>query len=181
MYVDSIVYEGRPFDRSGRQDKEIAVYDLLGYLGISFSRLDHGEAKTMEDCDEIDRLLEIPYCKNLFLSNTQETAFYLLIIPHHKKFKAGELSRQIGTARLSFGKPEYMEEYLNILPGSVSVMGLMNDTMRKVRLLIDTEAMGEGFTTCHPCVNTTSIKFKTDDLFNKFLKYTGHEAVFVTL
>jgi len=181
MYVDSIVYKGRPADVSGRQDKEIAVYDLLERLDIPFFRLDHGEAKTMADCDEIDRLLEIPYCKNLFLSNTQETAFYLLILPNYKKFKAGGLSRQIGTARLSFGKPQYMEEYLNILPGSVSVMGLMNDTNRKVQLLIDTEAMGEGYMTCHPCVNTTSIKLKTEDLFDKFLKYIGHEAVFVTL
>lgn len=150
MYVDSIVYKGRPLDEGERPKKEIAVYDLLEHLDIPFFRLDHGEAKTMEDCDEIDRLLEIPYCKNLFLSNTQETEFYLLILPHYKKFRAGELSRLIGTARLSFGKPEYMEEYLNVLPGSVSVMGLMNDTKRKVHLLIDTEAMGEGYTTCLP-------------------------------
>lgn len=181
MDVDSIVCKGRPSDESGRQDKEIAVYDLLERLNIPFFRLDHGEAKTMKDCDEIDRMLEIPYCKNLFLSNSQETEFYLLILPHHKKFKAGILAKQIGTARLSFGKPEYMEEYLNILPGSVSVMGLMNDTKRKMQLLIDTEAMAEGYTTCHPCVNTTSIKLKTEDLFNKFLRHTGHEAVFVTL
>jgi len=181
MFVDSIVYKGRPVNESGRLKKEIAVYDLLEHLDIPFFRLDHGEAKTMEDCDEIDRLLEIPYCKNLFLSNTQKTEFYLLILPHHKKFKAGVLSRQIGTARLSFGKPEYMEEFLNILPGSVSVMGLMNDKDNKIHLLIDTDAMGDEYTTCHPCVNTTSIKLKTEDLFNKFLKYTGHEAVFVTL
>lgn len=171
---------GRP-DGSGRQQKEMAVYDLLDKLQISYERLDHAPAMTMEDCAAVDEALGIHHCKNLFLRNTQKTAFYLLLMPHDKKFKTALLSKQIGAARLSFAEAEYMEQYLNIAPGAVSIMGLMNDTEKKVHLLIEKDAINDIYIGCHPCVNTASLKIKTADIFEKFLKYTGHEPVFVEL
>ena len=124
---------GRPEKEEGRLEKEIRVYDLLDSLGVKYQRIDHEAAMTMEACEEIDRTLSegkekgVAICKNLFLCNRQETDFYLLLIPGDKPFKTKYLSAQIGSSRLSFAKPEYMERYLDITPGSVSIMGLMND------------------------------------------------------
>lgn len=181
IITDTTVYDGAPADTEGRQERELRTYRLLEQLNIPFRRLDHGAARTMEDCDGIDILLDIDHCKNLFLRNTQKTEFYLLLLPHHKKFRTAVLSKQIGTARLSFAEEEFMVRYLDIHPGSVSILGLMNDTERKVHLLIDTEALNREYMGCHPCVNTSSLQIKTSDIYDKFLKYTGHEPTFVTL
>ena len=126
-YIDPTLYKGRPADTSNRLPKEIRTYDLLDSLNISYERVDHDTLPTMEACLEVDKLLGIEICKNLFLRNTQKTAFYLLLLPGNKKFKTAALSKQIGSARLSFAEPEFMEQYLDITPGSVSVLGLMND------------------------------------------------------
>ena len=137
--------KGRPQNTEGRLDKEIRVYDLLDSLGIEYERIDHEPAMTIEACEEIDRVLEAVICKNLFLCNRQETDFYLLLIPGNKKFKTKDISAQIGSSRLSFGKPEYMEQFLDITPGSVSILGLMNDKENRVQLLIDEEVLQEEY------------------------------------
>lgn len=171
----------RPQDVQGRLEREIRVYDLLDSLGIEYLRTDHEEANTMEACNAIDEVLGVPMCKNLFLCNRQETEFYLLMMPGDKPFKTKDLSKQINSARLSFGKPEFMEEFLDIKPGAVSVMGLMNDTGKRVRLLIDKPVLESEYVGCHPCVNTSSLKIQTKDLLDKFLPATGHEVTVVDL
>ena len=177
-----ILREGRPEDETGRLEKEKKVYDLLDSLGMKYQRLDHAPAMTMEDCDEIDRALEpSSICKNLFLSNRQKTQFYLLMIPGDKVFHTRDLSAQIGSARLSFGDPAYMEKFLDITPGSVSVMGLMNDKDNRVRLLVDEDVLKDAYLGCHPCVNTSSLKLRTEDVFGKFLKAVGHDMTVVHL
>ena len=165
----------------GRLPKELAVYDILEKLGIPYLRLDHEVTATVEDCHEVDRILGIHICKNLFLCNAQKTDFYLLMMPGNKKFKTKELSAQIHSARLSFAGPEYMDEFLNISPGSVSVMGLMNDSGNRVRLLIDSDVLKDEYVGCHPCVNTSSLKIKTKDILDKFLPYVRHDYTVVEL
>mgnify|MGYP000489826931 FL=1 len=175
--------KGRPENTDNRLDKEIRVYDFLDKLGIQYQRIDHEAAMTMEACEEIDRALgdNTTICKNLFLCNRQETDFYLLLMPGDKPFKTKDLSAQIHSARLSFAKPEYMEKYLDITPGSVSVLGLMNDSEKKVHLLIDEDVMKEPYFGCHPCINTSSLKFTTEDLMQKIIPALEHEPVTVTL
>ena len=179
--------DGRPGNTEGRPDKEIRVYDFLDSLGIAYKRVDHEAAMTMEACEEIDRTLSegvekgVAICKNLFLCNRQATDFYLLLIPGDKPFKTKYLSAQIGSSRLSFAKPEYMEQYLDITPGSVSVMGLMNDKEKKVRLLIDKDLLQDEYFACHPCINTSSLRFKTSDLMEKVIPAMGHEPTMVCL
>lgn len=175
------LYEGRPADVSGRLEKEIKVYDLLDSLGISYLRTDHGPADTMEACKDIDAILNTLVCKNLFLCNRQQTQFYLLMMPGDKPFKTKDLSKQINSARLSFASPEHMEEFLNIQPGSVSIMGLMNDVDKHVQLLVDKPVIESEDLGCHPCVNTSSLKLKTKDVFEKFLPAVGHEPIVVDL
>ena len=173
--------KGRPADTAGRLEKEIRTYDLLDRLGVGYERIDHEPAMTMEDCKEVDQLLEAVICKNLFLCNRQKTAFYLLMIPDTKVFHTKDLSAQIGSARLSFAKPEYMEEFLDITPGSVSVMGLMNDKEHRVQLLIDEDVLDGEYIGCHPCINTSSIRFKVKDLVEKVIPAMGHDFVKVKL
>ena len=176
-----ILENGRPADTKGRLDKEIRVYDFLDALGISYQRIDHEAAMTMEVCEEIDRVLDAVICKNLFLCNRQETNFYLLMIAGDKKFKTKALSSQIGSARLSFGKPEYLEEFLDITPGSVSVLGLMNDKENKVQLLMDEDVIKQEYIGCHPCINTSSLRIKTKDMLEKIIPAMKHAPVFVKL
>ncbi len=171
----------RPEDISGRLEKEIRVYDLLDSLGIEYSRIDHEPAMTMEVCEEIDRILEATICKNLFLCNRQETEFYLLMMPGDKPFKTKDLSAQIGSARLSFAKSEYMEEFLDITPGSVSVLGLMNDKNKRVKLLIESDVFNGEYIGCHPCINTSSLRIKTQDLVEKIIPAMGHDFQKVVL
>ena len=173
--------KGRPADTAGRLEKEIRTYDLLDRLGVEYERIDHEPAMTMEDCKEVDQLLEAVICKKLFLCNRQKTAFYLLMIPDTKVFHTKDLSAQIGSARLSFAKPEYMEEFLDITPGSVSVMGLMNDKEHRVQLLIDEDVLDGEYIGCHPCINTSSIRFKVKDLIEKVIPAMGHDFVKVKL
>lgn len=181
-FKDSILHSGRPLSTEGRLPRELRVYDLLDKLLIPYTRLDHDAAFTMEACHDIDRLLDIHVCKNLFLRNSQRTGFYLLMMPGEKKFRTALLSRQIGSSRLSFAEPEYMEKLLDIAPGSVSVLGLMNDRRHQVKLLIDEDVVnGHEFMGCHPCVNTSSLKLRVSDILEKFLPYTGHSYTLVRL
>ncbi len=175
------LYDGRPTDTTGREEKEIRVYDLLDSLGIKYQRTDHAPATTMEVCDVIDAVLDCLICKNLFLCNRQKTKFYLLMMPGHKPFKTKELSKQINSARLSFAPEDKMEEFLDIKPGSVSIMGLMNDHDNNVQLLVDKDVLAEEYLGCHPCVNTSSLKLLTKDVFEKYLPAVDHDYIPVEL
>lgn len=173
--------KGRPVDINSRLEKEIKVYDLLDKLGMEYYHIDHKAAETMEICSEIDKVLGTLICKNLFLCNRTKTEFYLLMMPGDKPFKTKDITKQIGCSRLSFAGAEFMEEYLNIKPGAVSVLGLMNDTENHIQLLID-KPVTEGETVgCHPCVNTSSLKIKTKDLLEKFLPAVNHKPIIVDL
>ena len=168
------LFDGRPENTEGRLPREIRTYDYLDELGIEYKRTDHEPADNMEACNRIDAVLGVLICKNLFLCNRQKTNFYLLMMPGDKKFKTKELSSQINSARLSFADPEDMLKYLDIEPGAVSIMGLMNDTDHEVQLLIDEDVLKGEYIGCHPCVCTSSLKLRTADVVERFLKATGH-------
>ncbi len=173
--------QGRPADPAGRLDKELRTYDFLDTLGISYQRIDHEAAMTMEACAAVDEALEATMCKNLFLCNRQCTDFYLLMLPGDKPFKTKELSKQLGCSRLSFADGSYMEQYLDITPGSLSVLGLMNDKAQHVQLLIDEDLLGGTYIGVHPCVNTSSLRLRTVDLMHTVIPAMGHEPRMVTL
>lgn len=175
------LHKGRPADCGGRQEKEVRVYDLLDSLGIRYERTDHQPADNMEACNSIDAVLGVLICKNLFLCNRQKTDFYLLMMPGDKPFKTKELSGQLKIARLSFASAEDMEKYLDIQPGAVSVMGLMNDKENHVRLLVDEDVLKGEYVGCHPCVNTSSLKIKTRDVFETYLQAVRHTMTVVSL
>ncbi|MBP3683656.1 MAG: prolyl-tRNA synthetase associated domain-containing protein [Oscillospiraceae bacterium] len=165
---------GRPASNAGRLDKEIRCYDLLDSLNVAYQRIDHEAAMTMEACIEIDKALDATICKNLLLCNRQCTKFYLLMLPGEKHFKTSVFSKQIGSSRLSFAAPEYMERFLDITPGSLSVLGLMNDHDNQVELIIDEDILKGEYFGCHPCINTSSLRLKTADLMEKIIPAMHH-------
>ena len=173
------LFKGRPEDEKGRLEKEIRTYDLLDSLGIEYMRLDHEPAVGPEICAEIEESLGAKICKNLFLANRQRTSFYLLMIPEEKVFRSSDISKQAGSSRLHFAEPEYMLEMIGTMPGSASVMGLMNDTQHRVQLLVDEDLFSQEYIGCHPCRNTSSLRIRKDDIFDIFLKATGHDWITV--
>lgn len=179
MFIDSTLYKGRPGD--ARIPKEERCYELLDSLGIEYHRVDHDHADTIEACEGVEKVLGCKICKNLLLTNRQQTAVYLLLMPGEKPFYTKVLSKQIGSARLSFATPEQMEKYLDITPGSVSILGLMNDSEKAVRLLIDRELMNDENLGCHPCINTSSLKIKMTDVAEKLIPAMSHDPTFVEL
>ena len=175
------LHTGRPGDLTGRLEKEIRVYDLLDRLEVPYERVDHEAAMTMEACHAADEAMGTRMCKNLLLCNRQQSDFYLLMLPGEKVFKTSVLSKRIGSSRLSFAAGEHMERLLDITPGSLSVLGLMNDRDKAVRLLIDRELLGDEFIGVHPCVNTSSLKLRLSDLLEKILPAVDHGCTAVDL
>ena len=175
------VGKGRPESDEGRSRKEIAVYDYLDKLGIPYERADHAEAHTMEDCEEVSNALGAKVCKNLFLTNSKHSFYYLLMMPGNKPFKTAELSREIGCGHLSFAEAEEMERVLGCTPGSASVFGLMHDKEGLVELLVDRDLLKDEYLGAHPCHNIATLKVKTKDIFTKFIKATKHYKTEVTL
>ena len=179
MKMEIKLYSGRPADE--RIAKELRCYEMLDSLGIEYERCDHEHAETIEACHEVEKVLGCEICKNLLLTNRQMTDIYLLLMPGDKPFKTKILSKQIGSARLSFASAEQMLETLDITPGSVSVLGLMNDREKRVRLLIDAELLQQEYIGCHPCINTSTLKLKSSDIMEKILPAVQHEASLVEL
>ena len=179
MTITPVSHNTRP--ESQLLPQEAAAFDLLDKLGIEYDRVSHDAAFNMELCAEVSRALDVSVCKNLFLCNRQRTQYYLLMMPGTKPFHTKDLSRQIGSARLSFGDPESMEALLHIAPGSVSIMGLMNDTENRVQLLIDRPVLEAPTLGCHPCVNTSSLRLRTRDVTDIFLPAVHHRPIVVEL
>ena len=179
MKIDPTLYKGRPADT--RIPKEERCYELLDRLGVEYCRADHEHADTIEQCHEIEKLLGAEICKNLLLTNRQMTDVYLLLMPGDKPFKTKMLSKQIGTARLSFASPEQMLDCLDITPGSVSVLGLMNDKAGKVRLLIDRDLLKDAYLCCHPCINTSTLKLRMTDAVDVLIPALAHAPTYVDL
>ena len=179
MNTEIKLYKGRPADT--RIPKEERCYELLESLGVEFERVDHDYADTIEACHEVEKVLGCEICKNLLLTNRQMTDVYLLLMPGDKPFKTKILSKQIGSARLSFASEEQMLKHLDITPGSVSVLGLMNDGDSKVRLWVDRELLNQEYIGCHPCINSSTLKIKTSDVMEKLLPAMQPEASLVDL
>lgn len=181
MYIDTTIYEGRPVDESGRSPAELKCYDFLDSLEMSYQRIDHEPTDTMEACREVKKLLGLDVCKNLFLTNRSGKELYLLLMPGDKPFRTSVVSKLIGTSRLSFGKPEKMEELLHTHPGSASILGLMFDKDKTVRLIIDSDVLKNDHFGCHPCMNTSSIRMSTADLLYTVLPALGHEPTIIDI
>ena len=172
MFVNDCLYRGRPLEE--RAPVEQACYDFLDKLELEYYRVDHEHAPSIEACHEVEKILGALICKNLLLTNRQQTEVYLLMMPGEKPFKTKLLAKQIGSTRLSFATEEQMEKLLGVTPGSVSVLALMNDTNREVKLVIDEDLLKDEFIGVHPCLNSSTLKLKTEDMVQSIIPATGH-------
>lgn len=175
----SSVYHGAPAE--SRTPVEDRTYAALEELGIPFDRVDHDPAEDMADCAVISQALGADICKNLLLTPRNRSAFYLLAMPGDKPFVTRDLSKQIGSSRLSFATAEDLEQLLGVQPGSASVLGLLNDKEHRVTLVLDRAVAESRWFGCHPCRNTSSLRLRTEDVLEKFLPYTGHVPLVVEL
>lgn len=181
FFLDKTVYCGRPNTAVGREDFEIAVYDYLDKLNIEYKRVDHSPADSKEKCEEIGKLINMPYFKNLFLRNRCEKEFVLLLMLGDKPYNATQVSTQLKTSRLSFCSPEQMKDFLGVTPGSVTLMALINENSRSVKVAIDADILKGEYIRCHPCKNTSTLLIKTKDIIDKFLPSTGHDFVEINI
>ena len=176
------IYNGRPTEgNENRTAAELAVYDFLDSTGVAYTTLCHPAAFTMEECEAVRKAIGAPVFKNLFLTNKQQTLFFLLMIPAGKPFKTKYLSSQLGCARLSFASPEAMAELLHITPGAVSPLGLIHDKECRVKLIVDRDLAAIDRYACHPCVNTASVALSLNDLLEKVVPATAHAFTWVDL
>ncbi len=173
------IYEGRPDNFYDRLLKEQKCYEFLDKLKISYYRVDHKPADDMQACIEIEKYIGVGICKNLFLCNSQATKFYLLMMKGEKKFQTSKVSKQINSSRLSFANEENLLKYLDVTRGSVSILALLNDFENKVQLLIDKDILKQKYIRCHPCINTSTLKIKTDDFLEKVLPSLAHKAIYI--
>ncbi len=178
MYI-SRPYRGKPKDLDKRQEKERKCYEFLEKIGIDYEVVDHEEASDMDKCLEIETVLGVKICKNIMLCNRQETRFFIFMMPGDKKYVTKDVSKKIGMSRLSFAKEEHLKDYLNVTPGSVSVLGLLNDIDNRVELVIDRDVIGQNHIRCHPCVNTSTLKIKTDDFLTRIIPALNKEALII--
>ena len=178
--MEVLLYPTRP-EKGCREAAEESCYDALDALNISYERADHEALYTMEALEPVEKALGCSIVKNLFLTNRQQTDFYLLIMPGNKPFKTKHLSAQLGCSRLSFGNEEQLAQYLGVTPGSASILGLLHDKDHKVRLIMDKGIQSEEWFACHPCRNTSTLKLKFQDILTKFLPSVGYEWTWVEL
>lgn len=163
------------------EEREQITYDFLDKLGIQYEKYEHEPLMTIADATELDKKIGFEICKNLFLSSRHSTEFYLLVMVGSKKFNTGKVSKQINVPRMTFADDEHMMEYLNIKPGSVSPLGLINDSENNVNLLFDEDVLNMEKIAVHPCVNTATLVIKTKDIIEKILPACGHDYIKVTV
>lgn len=173
--------KGYPTNLNQRKEHEIIVRKYLLEQDIDYEWIDHKALESMDEYEEYQKYLNCMIPKNLFLANRQQTKFYLLCMPGDKKFLTKEISSQINSARLSFGNEEKLHEYLGCYKGSTSIFGLLFDKNNEVTLLIDSDLLKEECLGFHPCENTSTLKLKTEDVFNKFLKEINRDYQIVNL
>ena len=157
------------------------ICDYLKNLGIEFSVISHDAAETLEKCAEIEKIIGGKICKNLFLQTTTGSVHYLLMMSSKKKFVTKEVSKLLGSSRLSFASGEKMEEMLGTSSGSLSITSLVFDKDKKVKLAIDKDVISEEYICCHPCDCTATLKIKTSDVTDILIPSLGVAPIIIDI
>ena len=156
--------------------------DLFAYLdklSIPTRTVEHQPVFTVEESEKLDREMEGGHTKNLFLKDAKGRLF-LVVAEARASIDMKSLHKVLDCARLSFGRPELLQEVLGIAPGSVTAFAVLNDKAGLVSVIIDETLMGFETINCHPLVNTATTNIGRDDLL-RFMRATGHEPRVVAL
>ncbi len=157
------------------------ICEHLKNLGMNFSVVTHEAAETLEKCAEIEKTIGGKICKNLFLQTTTGSSYYLLMMSSEKKFVTKEVSKSLGSSRLSFSSGEKMEEMLGTSPGSLSITSLVFDKEKRVSLAIDRDVLKEEFICCHPCDCTATLKIRTSDITDILIPSLGITPIIIDI
>lgn len=158
---------------------EEKTYEILTKLEMPFYQVATGEALTMEDCINIDKRLGVEVVKTIFLCNQKKTKFYLYITPANFKFVTKEFGKKLEIPRVSFASADLLKERLGVIPGAATIFGLLKDPDHEIQLVFDKSVSEREWYACSSGSITNYMKLKTADLFEKFLPYTGHEAILI--
>ncbi len=160
-------------------DLQRTVYNTLQELGIPFERVDTDEVITMEDCKAVNEKLNMKMVKTLFLSNRQNTKFYLFITCADKRFQAKAFSAALQIPRVSFASEELMETMLGTKVGAATVWSCLLDTKNQVQVVFDQDIFSEVWYGCSDGTTTGYMKVRTEDVYQIFLPFAKHKAVIV--
>lgn len=161
-------------------EREIIVKNALEELNIDYKRYEHESAHTMQRCEHIGEDVGAKHCKNLFLTNRACTSFYLLLMCADKPFKTSDISKQLGSSRLSFASDDLLLQKLDLLPGAVSPLALTLDTAKDIKVAIDKDLLLHDMICVHPCVSTVSYAMQTKELL-RFLLSCSNPLSYVTI
>lgn len=154
------------------------LFALLDKLGIAYQTVSHPPIFTAEQGKDFEDKIPGMPCKNLFLKDKKDV-LWLVVLPVAKRAQLVRIERAIGSARLSFAKPELLLEVLSITPGSVTPFALMNDVQRRVTVVLDADMMKAGKINVHPLRNDASTALQADDLL-KFINTLGYSPRIVS-
>ena len=149
-------------------------------LNIPHEYYEHAAAHTMADCLALPYAApDVTFCKNLLLCNTPKTAFFLYVTLPDKPFRTGDVSKRLGSSRLSFAPPECLPEMLHLESGSLSPLGLWFDTEQRIRLAFDKDVRREGRIAFHPCDNTATVLFDQQVFWEQVVPALEHDPLFI--
>ena len=159
--------------------KEI-IMSRIRELNIPHEYHEHAAAHTMEDCLALPYAApDVTFCKNLLLCNTPKTAFFLYITVPDKPFRTGDISKRLGSSRLSFAPSECLMDMLHLQSGSLSPLGLWFDGEQRIRLDFDKDVQREGRISFHPCDNTATVLFDQQVFWEQVVPALEHEPLFI--
>ncbi len=151
---------------------EARLFAYLDSLSISYETFWHRPVFTVEEGLDIEEHLPAVGCKNLFLKS-KTGDLWLVVMPGALRANLGALEKRLDSGRLSFGKPDLMQEILDITPGSVTPFALINDIERRVRVVLDESMMAAPHVAYHPLRNDASVVLDPKDLL-KFINSLGY-------
>lgn len=178
IYVSDVQRQAPKEIKNNLQGK---VYKTLDELNIAYERVDTDEVITMEDCLEVNKKLDMKMVKTLFLCNRQKTEFYLFITEGDKKFDSKKFSSLLDIARVSFAPAELMDEMLGTKIGAATVFSSLIDVENQVKIVFDQAVLNEEYYGCSDGTTTGYMKIKTDDIVNKVLPHSKHEATIINM
>lgn len=156
------------------------LYKILEEWQIPFEYMEHPPAPTIEIAMQYWEGHDATHCKNIFFRNHKGNRHYLVIIECHQTLSISDLEKRLKQGKLTFASEKRLQKYLNLTPGSVTPLGLINDTENHVYVFFDKNLLNGKRISFHPNINTASLIFELDD-FLKFMKNVGNDYEFTEL
>lgn len=156
------------------------VFDKLDELKIRYSVIEHPPVFTIEEMDSLGIFDGVNVCKNLFVRNDKGNVHYLITIRKDKQANLKEISERISSSRLSFASEERLQKYLRLKKGEVTPLGIINDAVNSVILILDADLKGENLLGVHPNDNTATVVMSFDSLI-KYIESFGNKYIVTTI